>query len=69
MFNKNDVVRIIDKNAFYYKTLGRIESIDPTQEYAYFVVFEMIDEITGEIEVYEDCYYKEDQIKLFEGEC
>ena len=69
MFNKNDVVRVIDKNAFYYKSLGRIESIDPTQEYAYLVVFEMIDEITGEIEVYEDCYYKEDQIKLFEGEC
>ena len=30
MFNRNDIVRIIDKNAFYHKVLGRIESIDPT---------------------------------------
>ena len=59
------IVRVIDKEAFYYKAIGRIESIDPTQEYAYFVVFEMIDEITGEIEVYEDCYYREDQITIF----
>ena len=59
MFNKNDVVRVIDKNAFYHKALGRIESIDPTQEYAYFVVFEMIDEETEEVSIYEDCYYYE----------
>ena len=30
MFNKKDVVRVIDKNAFRHKALGRIESIDPT---------------------------------------
>lgn len=57
----NDIVRIIDKSAFYYNALGRIMSITD-DEFAYYVVFEMIDEDTNEVSIYEDCFYKENQI-------
>lgn len=67
----NDIVEIIDKDAFYYKAKGVIAVYDPLDEegYCYFVEFEMIDEETGETTVYESCWYREDQLKLIKGEC
>ena len=67
-YNVNDIVEVVDLEAFYYGTLGRIDKIQPDNEYSYYVVFEMIDEY-GETSIYEDCEYKENQIKLFKGEC
>ena len=68
-YNINDIVEIIDESAFYYGALGRIDKIYTDDEYEYFVVFEMIDEETGEESIYEECYYKKNQIQLFKGEC
>jgi hypothetical protein len=34
----------------------------------YHVVFEMIDEETGEVSIYEECYYYDYEIELFKGE-
>jgi hypothetical protein len=67
----NDIVEIISRDAFYYGAKGIIAVYDPLDEegYYYFVEFEMIDEETGETTVYESCWYREDQLKLIEGEC
>ena len=67
-YNVNDIVEVVDLEAFYYGALGRIDKVQPGDEYSYYVVFEMIDEY-GETSIYEDCEYKANQIKLFEGEC
>lgn len=69
IYNKGDIVEIIDESAFYFGALGLIDAVYEDAEYEYFVVFQMIDELTGDIEVYEECYYKENQIQLFRGEC
>ena len=69
IYKVNDIVEVIDSNAFYYGALGRIDRVQPDDEYEYYVVFEMIDEDTGEVSIYEDCDYKASQIKLFKGEC
>ena len=68
-YNVGDIVEIIDSNAFYHGALGTVDKIYTDDEYEYFVVFQMINETTGEEEVYEECYYKESQIKIFKGEC
>ena len=67
----NNIVEIIDKDAFYYGARGIIAAYDPLDEegYCYFVEFEMIDEEIGETTVYESCWYREDQLKLIKGEC
>ena len=67
----NNIVEIISRDAFYYRAKGIIRVYDPLDEegYCYFVEFEMIDEETGETTVYESCWYREDQLKLIEGEC
>lgn len=67
----NDIVEIISRDAFYYRAKGIIRAYDPLDEegYYYFVEFEMIDEEIGETIVYESCWYREDQLKLIEGEC
>jgi hypothetical protein len=67
-YNVNDIVEVVDLDAFYYGALGRIDKIQLGDKYSYYVVFEMIDEC-GETSIYEDCEYKESQIKLFKGEC
>ena len=43
-YNVNDIVEVVDLEAFYYGALGRIDKIQPDNEYSYYVVFEMIDE-------------------------
>ena len=59
-YNINDIVEIIDESAFYYGALGRIDKIytddETDDEYEYFVIFEMIDEETGEESIYEVSY-------------
>lgn len=67
----NDIVEIIDRNAFYYRAKGVIAVYDPSDKegYNYYVEFEMIDEEIGKTIVYESCWYKEDQLKIVEGEC
>lgn len=67
----NDIVEIISRDAFYYGAKGIIRSYDPLDKegYYYFVEFKMIDEEIGETIVYESCWYREDQLKLIEGEC
>ena len=67
-FKVGDIVEIIDKDAFYYGAIGDIDEIDLEDEYSYHVIFTMIDDYTGEERVYEDCPYKESQLKLYEGE-
>ena len=67
-YKVNDIVEVIDPEAFYCGALGRIDRIQPDDEYSYYVVFEMINEY-GEKSIYEDCEYKKSQIKLFKGEC
>ena len=73
MFRVEDIVKVVDPSAYFYGTIGVIRYIldkdNSDDEYYFFVQFEMIDDDTGEVSVYEDCYYTEQQIKLFEGEC
>ncbi len=66
-YRVGDIVKIIeDKEVFYHGAVGRIDSY---YEGDYYVVFEYIDMETGEVGIYEDCYYDESQIRLYEGEC
>ena len=67
----NDIVEIISRDAFYYGAKGIIRAYDPLDEegYYYFVEFEMIDVEICKTIVYDSCWYREDQLKLIEGEC
>lgn len=62
-FEVNDIVRIIDKETFYYNGIGVIRRIE-SGEYPYYVEFEADDEETGGVFTYESCHYREDQIEL-----
>ena len=62
----NDIVKVICVDAFYYGALGRIDEVCEDE---YHVVFEMIDEDTGEVSIYDECYYYDYEIELVEGEC
>lgn len=66
-FKVNDIVEVVSADAFYYKVMGRIDSIlvDPELDYfEYKVVFEMIDMKTDEVTIYEECVYLEEEIEL-----
>lgn len=66
-FKVNDIVEVVSADAFYYKAMGRIDSIlvDPELDYfEYKVVFEMIDMKTDEVTIYEECVYLEEEIEL-----
>ena len=66
-FKVNDIVEVVSADAFYYKVMGRIDSIlvDPELDYfEYIVVFEMIDMETDEVTIYEECVYLEEEIEL-----
>lgn len=66
-FKVNDIVEVVSADAFYYKVMGRIDSIlvDPELDYfEYNVVFEMIDMETDEVTIYEECVYLEEEIEL-----
>ena len=66
-FKVNDIVEVVSADAFYYKVMGRIDSIlvDPELDYfEYNVVFEMIDMKTDEVTIYEECVYLEEEIEL-----
>lgn len=66
-FRVNDIVEVVSADAFYYKVMGRIDSIlvDPELDYfEYNVVFEMIDMETDEVTIYEECVYLEEEIEL-----
>ena len=59
-FKVDDIVEVVSADAFYYKVMGRIDSIlvDPELDYfEYKVVFEMIDMKTDEVTIYEECEY------------
>ena len=62
----NDIVKVVSVDAFYYGTLGRIDEVCEDE---YHVVFEMIDEETEEVSIYEDCYYYEYEIELVKEGC
>jgi hypothetical protein len=64
-FKPGDVVKIIDESAFYYGAIGEVYSVDPYNEFSYFVVFSMVDEETGEETIYESCNYTVNQIVLY----
>lgn len=64
-FKVNDIVKIVSVDAFYYNALGRVAEVNDDEVY---VVFEMIDTDTGEVSVYEDCYYYDYEVELYEGE-
>lgn len=59
-FQVGDIVRIIDENAFYYNAIGRISEITNND---YLVIFTAIDDVTGELCIYESCYYYDYQLK------
>ena len=59
-YQVGDIVRVIDKNAFYYNAIGQISEITNND---YLVIFTAIDNDTGEYFVYEDCYYYDYQLK------
>ena len=61
----NDIVKVVSVDAFYYGALGRIDEVCEDE---YHVVFEMIDEFTGEISIYEECYYYDYEIELVKEE-
>ena len=63
-FKVNDIVKIVSVDAFYYNALGRVAEVNDDEVY---VVFEMIDSDTGEVSVYEDCYYYDYEVELYEG--
>lgn len=66
-FKVDDIVEVVSADAFYYKVMGRIDSIlvDPELDYfEYNVVFEMIDMETDEVTIYEECVYLEEEIEL-----
>ena len=66
-FKVDDIVEVVSADAFYYKVMGRIDSIlvDPELDYfEYNVVFEMIDMKTDEVTIYEECVYLEEEIEL-----
>lgn len=66
-FKVDDIVEVVSADAFYYKLMGRIDSIlvDPELDYfEYNVVFEMIDMKTDEVTIYEECVYLEEEIEL-----
>ena len=66
-FKVDDIVEVVSADAFYYKVMGRIDSIlvDPELDYfEYKVVFEMIDMETDEVTIYEECVYLEEEIEL-----
>lgn len=66
-FKVDDIVEVVSADAFYYKVMGRIDSIlvDPELDYfEYKVVFEMIDMKTDEVTIYEECVYLEEEIEL-----
>ena len=64
-FKVNDIVKIVSVDAFYYNALGRVAEVNDDEVY---VVFEMTDTDTGEVSVYEDCYYYDYEVELYEGE-
>ena len=57
----NDIVKVVSVDAFYYGALGRIDEVCEDE---YHVVFEMIDEITEEVSIYEEYYYYEYELEL-----
>lgn len=66
-FKVDDIVEVVSADAFYYKAMGRIDSILVVPELDYFeynVVFEMIDMETDEVTIYEECVYLEEEIEL-----
>ena len=62
-FKVNDIVKIVSVDAFYYNALGRVVEVNDDELH---VVFEMIDTDTGEVSVYEDCYYYDYEVELYE---
>ena len=62
----NDIVKVVCVDAFYYGVLGRIDEVCEDE---YHVVFEMIDEETEEVSIYEECYYYDYEIELVEDGC
>ena len=62
-FKVNDIVKIVSVDAFYYNAIGRVVEVNDDELY---VVFEMIDDDTGEVSVYEDCYYYDCEVELCE---
>ena len=63
-FKVNDIVKIVSVDAFYYNALGRVAEVNDDELY---VIFEMINTDTGEVSVYEDCYYYDYEVELYEG--
>ena len=63
-FKVDDIVRIIDKDAFYYNAVGIIRFIASDDDYSYYIEFEAEDDETGEVFIYESNFYREDQIEL-----
>lgn len=63
-FKVNDIVKIVSEDAFYYNALGRIAEVSDDELY---IVFEMVDIDTGEVSVYEDYYYYDYEVELYEG--
>lgn len=72
-FKVNDIVRIVNNNAFMYGAVGVIFHICEDEEnYPYYVQFQAVDTDTEEVFVYEDGYYNESDLRLYDikkGEC
>lgn len=71
IYRVGDLVKITDFNAFLHGAVGVIACIYDDDFATYHVQFKAVNEDTNETFVYEDFYYSEDQIQLYnlEGEC
>lgn len=64
-YKVGDVIIVVSVDAFYCGAIGRIREV---YEDYYNVVFEAKDMDTGEVFIYEECDYLEEEIELFDEE-
>ena len=61
-FKTGDIVQVINENAFYNGALGEVAEVDDDEILVHFIA---VNDITGEVFVYEECFYQEEELDLF----